>query len=41
MKKKKILLLFFKRQLHSTLVVMTGTFWASQTYDYFLKGVKS
>lgn len=41
MRLKKIILLFFKGQLHSTLVAMTGTFWPSQSYNYFLKGVKS
>lgn len=41
MRLKKIILLFFKEQLHSTLVSMTGTLWPSQSYNYFLKGVKS
>lgn len=34
--KKKVVLLFFKKQLHGTLlIVMTGTLWPSQSYSYF------
>lgn len=34
--KKKIILLFFKNQLHGTLLIaMTGTLWPSQSFNFF------
>lgn len=40
--KKKVVLLFFLKQLHGTLlIVMTGTRWPGQSYSFLIRALVS